>query len=81
LIFDNKGNLYGTASQGNVHGGGTAFEITPEGKEIVLYVFGSQAGDGIEPEASLVFDKKGNLYGTTWEGGATGNGTVFELER
>jgi hypothetical protein len=54
--------------------------VTPSGQETVLYSFCSQSGctDGAYPFAGLVFDKKGNLYGTTEEGG-NGYGTVFKL--
>jgi len=45
----------------------------------VLYSFGVTSGDGNQPIAPLVSDSNGNLYGTTAGGGATGNGTVFEL--
>jgi uncharacterized repeat protein (TIGR03803 family) len=53
----------------------------------VLYNFGSSAGDGIAPFSNLVFDKAGDMYGTTSAGGAAatsqcgggGCGTVFEL--
>src|ERR1035438_2798002 len=44
----------------------------------VLYKF-SGGADGASPNG-LVFDKLGNLYGTTRAGGVTGNGTVFKLE-
>jgi uncharacterized repeat protein (TIGR03803 family) len=44
----------------------------------MLYSFTGGA-DGLGPQAGLVFDKKGNLYGTTDQGGAFGNGTVFKL--
>ena len=47
--------------------------------ETVLYSFGSQSEDGYYPWASLVMDKKGNLYGTTYQGGANGFGSVFKL--
>jgi uncharacterized repeat protein (TIGR03803 family) len=80
LIFDAKGNLYGTTLVGGTSGAGTVFELTPShGKwtEKVLYSFNGQ--DGAEPVASLIFDAKGNLYGTTSGGGANGAGTVFEL--
>ena len=79
LVFDKKGNLYGTTPSGGAYGYGTVFELTKKGSEKVLYSFGSQAGDGFYPYAGLVFDKKGNLYGTTCQGGAYGGGTVFEL--
>jgi uncharacterized repeat protein (TIGR03803 family) len=46
--------------------------------EKVLHTFGS-AGDGASPMGNLIFDTAGNLYGTTFAGGAYGYGTVFEL--
>jgi uncharacterized repeat protein (TIGR03803 family) len=46
--------------------------------ESVLYSFGSQSGDGIAPDAGLIVDTEGNLYGTTLSGG-NGVGAVFEL--
>jgi len=79
VIFDKKGNLYGTTFSGGAHGYGTVYEVTPKGVETVLYSFGSQPGDGQNPQAGLVFDKMGNLYGTTLNGGANGVGTVFKL--
>jgi uncharacterized repeat protein (TIGR03803 family) len=45
----------------------------------VLYSFGSQNIDGVQPSSGLVMDSKGNLYGTTEFGGANQTGTVFEL--
>ncbi len=79
LIFDNAGNLYGTTAGGGYYDRGTVFELTAAGKEKILYSFGSYPGDGLVPEAGLIFDNAGNLYGTTFEGGASTNGTVFEL--
>src|SRR5262249_4155775 len=46
--------------------------------ETVLYAFRS-APDGVGPEAGLVFDAAGNLYGTTSYGGNFDLGTVFQL--
>lgn len=80
LITDGKGNLYGTASSGG-HGVGTVFKVTLGGEYSVLYSFCSQVNpctDGSDPEAGLIFDKSGNLYGTTFAGGK-GGGTVFEI--
>jgi len=48
-------------------------------KEKILHNFNPNTKDGSAPNASLVFDAAGNLYGTTLEGGASGLGTVFEL--
>jgi len=78
LILDSKGNLYGTTSAGGAHDFGTIFEVTPSGKETVLYSFGGFNGDGIAPVAGLARDSKGNLYGTTSVDGF-GFGTVFKL--
>jgi uncharacterized repeat protein (TIGR03803 family) len=90
LIFDAAGNLYGTTSVGGTRHMGTVFELTPKAgggwAEKVLYSFGSNPNntpDGSNPEAALVLDGSGNLYGTTMMGGAgncnQGCGTVFEL--
>lgn len=76
-----NGNLYGTTTQGGFHGGGVVYEITPGGSYKALYNFCSQTNcaDGAYPQASLVQDAKGNLCGTTLNGGAYGFGTVFEI--
>jgi uncharacterized repeat protein (TIGR03803 family) len=89
LIFDSKGNLYGTTLAGGSYGLGTAFELSPgtgsTWTEKILYSFGVNLADGKSPAAGLVFDSKGNLYGTTNIGGESdttfggGYGTVFEL--
>lgn len=82
LIFDAAGNLYGTTSGGGEHKGGTVFELSPatgEGwSEYVLHNFGAGT-DGSEPNAGLIMDAAGNLYGTTTLGGAHGDGAAFEL--
>jgi len=88
LIFDGAGNLYGTASLGGnssncnpPNGCGTAFELSPgtngKWKAKVLHSFGFK--DGIYPQAALVFDASGNLYGTARTGGGAAWGTVFKL--
>jgi uncharacterized repeat protein (TIGR03803 family) len=79
VVFDKKGNLYGSTFAGGAHGQGTVFELSPTGEEKILYTFGSQAGDGNTPLGDLVFDKAGNLYGVTENGGVYGFGTVFEI--
>lgn len=86
LIFDAAGNLYGTTGSGGAyHYYGTAFELTPNGSggwtEILLHSFNDNGTDGCNPQAGLVFDSAGNLYGTTWTCGAYGGGTVFGLKR
>jgi len=80
LVRDAKGNLYGTTNAGGAHGYGTVFKIDSTGKGTVLYSFTDMKGDGAYPWASLVLDAKGNLYGTTLNGGAYGYGTVFVID-
>jgi uncharacterized repeat protein (TIGR03803 family) len=83
LVFDQAGNLYGTASAGGSGGGGgSVFELSPPAigagyawTETTLYSFGT----GVSCKGGLVLDQSGNLYGTTSSGGTYGYGTVFEL--
>ncbi len=84
LTFDAAGNLYGTGFGGGVYGHGMVFELSPAeggmwtGK--VLYSFNPSNGtDGSNPEAGVVLDAAGNLYGTDASGGTNNLGTVFEL--
>ena len=79
LLMDGSGNLYGTTYAGGANGDGAVFKISPDGTESVLYSFGSSATDGMQPAAGLIIDRAGNLYGTTETGGATNQGTVFEI--
>jgi len=79
LTMDAAGNLYGTTR--GINGPGTVFKLTPKGSDWVftlLHQFGA-AGDGAIPWAGVVFGPDGTLYGTTASGGASGNGTVFNL--
>jgi len=78
VIGDKKGNLYGTATTGGTGYGGVVFEITPRGREKVLYAF-TDGSDGGAPETGVIRDKKGNLYGTTDLFGRYYYGTVFKL--
>jgi uncharacterized repeat protein (TIGR03803 family) len=88
LIFDSKGNLYGTASGGGSCGAtagcGLVFRLNPPSSgtgpwtETVLYTF-TGGSDGGVPLGSVILGSSGNLYGTTAVGGNAGNGVVFEL--
>lgn len=87
LILDKAGNLYGTTSAGGLlaqcYDCGTVFELvrpaTPGAawREKILLSF--DGTDGYSPFTGLLRGEDGNLYGITPGGGATGNGTVFEM--
>jgi uncharacterized repeat protein (TIGR03803 family) len=88
LVADGAGNLYGTTNEGGAHNVGTVYELSPPTltggawTESVLYSFGTNHSDGSYPQGGLILDPKGNLYGTTSQGGAgsgSGYGTVFQL--
>jgi uncharacterized repeat protein (TIGR03803 family) len=82
-IFDNAGNLYGSASRGgNIQWDGSTYELMPSGsgwEETTLYAFPIQGPDGNVVAGGLIFDRQGNLYGSTEVGGSHFGGTVFEL--
>jgi len=79
LFRDAAGNLYGTTQQGGTYGYGTVFEYTSAGKWKLLYSFVGQFSDGSNPEAGVIRDAAGNLYGTTVNGGENVSGVVFKL--
>jgi|HubBroStandDraft_6_1064221.scaffolds.fasta_scaffold00165_7 uncharacterized repeat protein (TIGR03803 family) len=85
VIRDEAGNLYGTTTGGGPSGWGTVFKVDPAGIETVLYSF-TGATDGGLPEAGLIRDEAGNLYGTTFFGGLASPpcssfcGVVFKLD-
>lgn len=81
VIEDPKGNLYGTTYFGGASGVGAVFQLDLAHKrEHVLYSF-AEGNDGGYSTSSLIFDSRGNLYGTTSMGGnpSCDCGTVFEL--
>jgi uncharacterized repeat protein (TIGR03803 family) len=90
VIRDSAGNLYGTTQGGGkatcpppvgVYGCGVVYKVHPSGKETVLYSFCTQPNctDGANPYAGVIRDSVGNLYGTTYSGGALGAGVVYKL--
>jgi uncharacterized repeat protein (TIGR03803 family) len=96
LTPDGAGNLYGATISGGGgcrSGCGVVFKLAPPAApngawtQSVLYSFqGVRERDGNGPEGGLIFDKSGNLYGTTYAGGIAcsdsapdGCGTIFEL--
>lgn len=82
LLRDSAGNFYGTTSMGGKYGDGTVYTMSAKGKVTVLHHF-ANGDDGENPYAGVVRDKAGNLYGTTYSGGAGcygfGCGIVFKV--
>src|SRR6266481_1304331 len=90
LIADANGNLFGTTASGGANDGGTVFEIAKTAggyasTPTVLVSFCAQTNsnytDGANPVAGLIADANGNLFGTTEDGGAKGQGPVFEIAK
>jgi uncharacterized repeat protein (TIGR03803 family) len=81
LLSDLRGNLYGSTMAGGSQGNGVIFEI-PAGSTTpkVIHDFGNGA-TGAVPLAQITLGFDGNLYGTASQGGAGGNGDVFEISR
>ena len=84
LLRDAAGNLYAVAEVGGAHADGTVFTLRSTSKKrwkaTTLYAFKGQP-DGNSPYGGLVAGANGDLYGTTYYGGAGGLGSVFELAR
>jgi uncharacterized repeat protein (TIGR03803 family) len=79
LIADAAGNLYGTTLFGGANNGfGTVFQVAA-GTHALSNIVTFNGLNGAEPSAGLIADATGNLYGTTRNGGASSDGTVFEL--
>jgi uncharacterized repeat protein (TIGR03803 family) len=84
MTFDSAGNLYGATTAGGANGLGTVFQLVPPATqggtwtESVLYSF-KGLSDGASPFGGVVFDKAGNLYGTTDGNFDNTYGTVYEL--
>ena len=80
LIADAQGDLFGTTVFGGAHGGGTVFEL-PAGRNTPRTLFDFDGANGNRPQAGLVADSNGNLFGTAPAGGPNNNGVLFELVR
>jgi uncharacterized repeat protein (TIGR03803 family) len=77
-----EGRLYGAVTAGGRYGSGVVFELNAGGfgeRDLkILYAFRGQP-DGSFPYGALLFDQSGNIYGTTYYGGADGIGAVYKL--
>jgi uncharacterized repeat protein (TIGR03803 family) len=72
--------LYGTTQAGGAYANGTVYEMRRSGGnwlEVVIHDFNGT--DGSAPQGNVIFDNSGNMYGTTFIGGAYGQGTVFKM--
>jgi uncharacterized repeat protein (TIGR03803 family) len=78
-VMDGLGNLYGVAAGCGLYSAGTVWKVTQSGSETILHNFAGGTAEGCFAAGGLVRDSRGNLYGTTAECGAAGNGTVWEL--
>ena len=79
LLLDSAGNLYGTTLMGGTANLGTVFKLDTTGQLTVLHNF-SGGADGKSPDAGLLQDGSGNLYGTASQGGSFSNGLIFKLD-
>jgi uncharacterized repeat protein (TIGR03803 family) len=78
VVLDSAGNLYGTTYNGGTYNLGTVFKVAASGAETLLYSMPESGGPG-PPQAGLVRDARGNLFGTTRKGGRNQDGAVFRV--
>jgi uncharacterized repeat protein (TIGR03803 family) len=82
LIMDKAENLFGTTPYGG-YGDGTIFKLAPDGTETILHNFADGENDGAYAYGGVTMDGKGNLYGTTMDGGwgglQQGPGIIYKL--
>jgi len=83
LIADPAGDLFGTTNNGGAYGDGTVFEIAKSGSSYagLTTLVNFNFTNGFDPEGSLITDAAGDLFGTTYGGGASDEGTVFEIAK
>jgi uncharacterized repeat protein (TIGR03803 family) len=76
-----NGKLYGTTEHGGAQNEGTIFDLTlpPSSTETPLFSFDTSGGAGYAPFSGLLFATDDNFYGTTFVGGASDLGTLFEF--
>lgn len=89
LVVGADAALYGTTLQGGAGGRGTIYKITTTGTLTTLYAFPALGpfnsegvaanATGANPRAGLTLGTDGNFYGTTYQGGELGFGTVFSM--
>ncbi|MGA2133430.1 MAG: choice-of-anchor tandem repeat GloVer-containing protein [Bryobacteraceae bacterium] len=80
VVLDSAGNIYGTTLLGGTANMGVVYKIDPSGQETVLHTFTGGYVDGYWPYAGVILDSSGNLYGTTFRGGALDSGSVYQID-
>jgi uncharacterized repeat protein (TIGR03803 family) len=78
-VFDQAGNLYGVTAGGGATGNGAVYEMTRSTGWAESVIFSFETSGGAFPNGGVIFDRVGNLYGTTDQGGAYSYGTVYQL--
>ena len=78
VTFDSSGNLFGTTYGGGASGQGTVYEIA-KGSSTLTTLASFAGTNGDTPYGGVTFDSSGNLFGTTYQGGASNYGTVYEI--
>jgi uncharacterized repeat protein (TIGR03803 family) len=80
VTIDGNGNLFGTTGSGGANNQGTVWELV-KGSNAITTLASFNGTNGNLPRAGVTFDANGNLFGTTQNGGATNQGTVWELAK
>jgi uncharacterized repeat protein (TIGR03803 family) len=78
IIYD--GYLFGTTYEGTINGYGAVFSLSLNNGPSFAHVPFNER-DGAYPYAGVITDATGNLFGTTYNGGETGRGTVFKIAK
>jgi uncharacterized repeat protein (TIGR03803 family) len=81
LVMDKTGNLYGITEQGGPDNLGLVYKLSPSGKFTLLHGFLGGATDGCYPYGTPAMDSKGNLYGTAYKCGSSGEGMVWKVTK
>jgi len=79
LTLASDGLLYGTTQKGGSNGQGTVYRISPSGNYSVLHSFVGTGGAPAQPSAGLIQASDGNFYGTSYQGGSAGTGSIYRI--